>query len=63
MLFRAGLNVALATLHTGSQSPVDLVLTWAVAVAVILRYRPRDLAMATRVRLPAAPLPASGRDL
>jgi uncharacterized protein len=54
MLFHAGLNTALTTLYPGSWSMVEIVLTWLVAVAVVLRYRPRDLARRDRVQLPSA---------
>jgi uncharacterized protein len=56
MLFHAGLNTALTTLYPGSQSMVEIVLTWLVAVAVVVRYGPRDLARRDRVQLPSASL-------
>ena len=51
MLFHAGLATALTTLHPGSQSLVQIVLTWLVAAAVLVRYGPRDLARRDRVQL------------
>jgi uncharacterized protein len=51
MLFHAGLATALTTLYPGSQSLVEIVLTWLVAAAVLVRYGPRDLARRDRVQL------------
>ena len=56
MLFHAGLNTALTTLYPGSWSMVEIVLTWLVAAAVVLRDGPRDLARRERVQ------PAEGDD-
>lgn len=55
MLFHAGLAVGLTALYAGSQSFVEIVLTWLVTIAVVLRYGPRDLSRAARVVLPPAP--------
>ena len=44
MLFHAGLATALTTLYPGSQSMIEIALTWLVATAVLVRYGPRDLA-------------------
>jgi membrane protease YdiL (CAAX protease family) len=52
MLFHAGLATALTTLYPGSQSLVEIALTWLVAAAVLVRYGPRDLARHHRVQLP-----------
>jgi membrane protease YdiL (CAAX protease family) len=52
MLFHAGLNTALTTLSVGSSSVVEILLTWLVTVAVILRYRPRELTPRGHARLP-----------
>ncbi len=52
MLFHAGLNTALTTLYAGSWSTLEILLTWLVAVAVVLRYGPRDLAPRGRVQFP-----------
>jgi uncharacterized protein len=52
MLFHAGLATALTTLYPGSQSMVEITLTWLVAAAVLVRYGPRDLARHNRVQLP-----------
>jgi membrane protease YdiL (CAAX protease family) len=43
MLFHAGLATALTTLYPGSRSMVEIVLTWLVAAAVVLRCGPDDL--------------------
>jgi membrane protease YdiL (CAAX protease family)/N-acetylglutamate synthase-like GNAT family acetyltransferase len=51
MLFHAGLATALTTLYPGSQSMVEIVLTWLVAAAVLVRYGPRELARRDRVQL------------
>jgi hypothetical protein len=51
MLFHAGLATALTTLDPGSQSLVEIALTWLVAAAVLVRYGPRDLARHHRVQL------------
>jgi membrane protease YdiL (CAAX protease family) len=51
MLFHAGLACALTTLYPGSQSVVEIVLTWLVAAAVLVRYGPGDLARHHRVQL------------
>jgi uncharacterized protein len=51
MLFHAGLATALTTLYPGSQSMVEIALTWLVAAAVLVRYGPRDLARHHRVQL------------
>jgi uncharacterized protein len=56
MLFHAGLNTALTTLAVGLWSVVEIVLTWLVAVVVVVRYGPRDLARHDRVQLPSASL-------
>jgi uncharacterized protein len=42
-LFHASLNTALTTLYPGSQSMVEIVLTWLVAGAVVLRCGPDAL--------------------
>ena len=52
MLFHAGLATALTTLYPGSQSMVEIALTWLVAAAVLVRYGPRDLARHNRTQLP-----------
>jgi membrane protease YdiL (CAAX protease family) len=52
MLFHAGLNTALTTLYPGSWSLVEIVLTWLVAVAVVLWCGPGDLAWRERVQFP-----------
>ena len=52
MLFHAGLATALTTLYPGSQSMVEIALTWLVAAAVLVRYGPRDLARHNRLQLP-----------
>jgi uncharacterized protein len=52
MLFHAGLACALTSLYPGSQSIVEIALTWLVAAAVLVRYGPHDLARRNRVRLP-----------
>jgi membrane protease YdiL (CAAX protease family) len=52
MLFHAGLATALTTLYPGSQSMVEIALTWLVAAAVVLRWGPGDLARHHRVQLP-----------
>lgn len=57
MLFHAGLSTALTTLYPGSRSVVEIVLTWLVAMVVVVRWGPRDLARCDRVRLPSATLP------
>jgi len=54
MLFHAGLATALTTLYPGSQSLVEIVLTWLVAAVVLVRYGPRDLARLHRIQLPDA---------
>jgi uncharacterized protein len=51
MLFHASLATALTTFYSGSQSLVEVVLTWLVAAAVLVRYGPRDLARRDRVQL------------
>ena len=51
MLFHAGLATALTTLYPGSQSIVEIALTWLVAGAVLVRYGPHDLARRDRVQL------------
>jgi membrane protease YdiL (CAAX protease family) len=51
MLFHASLATALTTLYPGSRSMVEIVLTWLVAAAVLVRYGPRDLARGDRVKL------------
>jgi uncharacterized protein len=51
MVFHASLATALTTLYPGSQSMVEIALTWLVAAAVLVRYGPRDLAH-HRVQLP-----------
>jgi uncharacterized protein len=51
MLFHAGLATALTTLYPGSQSMVEIALTWLVAAAVLVHYGPRDLARHNRVQL------------
>jgi len=51
MLFHAGLATALTTLYPGSQSMVEIALSWLVAAAVLVRYGPRDLARHHRVQL------------
>jgi uncharacterized protein len=43
MLFHASLATALTTLYPGSRSTVEIVLTWLVAAAVVLRCGPDDL--------------------
>jgi membrane protease YdiL (CAAX protease family) len=53
MLFHASLATALTTLYPGSRSMVEVVLTWLVAAAVVLRYGPHDLARRGRVQLPS----------
>lgn len=50
MLFHASLATALTTLYPGSRSMVEIVLTWLVATAVVVRYGPRDLARRHRVQ-------------
>lgn len=50
MLFHASLATALTTLYPGSRSMVEIVLTWLVATAVVVRYGPRDLARCHRVQ-------------
>jgi uncharacterized protein len=50
MLFHAGLATALTTFYPGSRSMVEIVLTWLVAAAVLVRYGPRDLARRDRVQ-------------
>ena len=40
MLFHASLATALTTLYPGSRSMVEVVLTWLVATAVVLRCGP-----------------------
>ena len=52
MLFHASLATALTTLYPGSQSLVEIALTWLVAAAVLVRYGPRDLTRHNRVQLP-----------
>jgi uncharacterized protein len=52
MVFHAGLACALTTLYPGSQSIVEIALTWLVATAVLVRYGPHDLARHHRVQLP-----------
>jgi uncharacterized protein len=66
MLFHASLACALTTLYPGSQSMVEIALTWLVAAAVLLRYGPADLARHNHVQLPEggdrhAHAPAAGR--
>ena len=51
MLFHASLATALTTFYSGPQSLVEVVLTWLVAAAVLVRYVPRDLARRDRVQL------------
>jgi membrane protease YdiL (CAAX protease family) len=51
MLFHASLATALTTLYPGSRSTVEIVLSWLVAAAVLMRYGPRDLAHRDRVQL------------
>jgi uncharacterized protein len=53
MLFHAGLATALTTLYPGSQSIVEIALTWLAATAVLVRYGPGDLARHDRVQPPA----------
>jgi hypothetical protein len=60
MLFHAGLATALTTLYPGSQSMVEIVLTWLVAAAVLVRYGPRELARRDRVQLAKPKFPLSG---
>jgi uncharacterized protein len=50
MLFHAGLATALTTLYPGSRSMVEIVLTWLVAAAVLVRYGPGELARRDRVQ-------------
>ena len=52
MLFHAGLATALTTLYPGSQSMVEIALTWLMAAVVLVRFGPRDLARDNRVQLP-----------
>jgi uncharacterized protein len=52
MLFHAGLATALTTLNPGSQSMMEIAVTWLAAAAVLVRYGPRDLARHNRVQLP-----------
>jgi hypothetical protein len=59
LLFHAGLVVALTPLYAGSQSSIEVTLTWLITAAVVLRYGPRDLSKVTRVSLPPSPTPSS----
>jgi membrane protease YdiL (CAAX protease family) len=66
MLFHASLATALTTLYPGSRSMVEIVLTWLVAAAVLVRSGPRDLTRHNRVQLPEGGdhhvhAPATGR--
>jgi uncharacterized protein len=53
MLFHASLATALTTLYPGSRSMVEVVLTWLVAAAVVLRCGPDDLARRRHAQPPA----------
>jgi membrane protease YdiL (CAAX protease family) len=60
LLFHAGLAVALTPLYPGSQSFIEVTLTWLITAAVVLRYGPRNLSQLTRVTLSPPPTSSSG---
>ena len=50
LLFHASLNVSLAVLAAYHNDPVQIVLTWAVVLAVVVRYGPENLSPSGRFR-------------